>query len=545
MKLGLAQINTKLGDVDYNYVKIIGSIQALGSKADVIVFPEMTLPGYPLHDKIYDKNMLRKQMGKILEIQNFLKTYKKELTVVVGFVDFDENKIWPDGRRLKWNGAAIITAKSIAKYHKQLLPNYDVFYDKRYYHEGEGPVYFDAGGEKATVTICEDIRDDGYDVKPIANAVKAQKTDLIINISSSPFAYGKLKTRLDLIRNHAVKHKTHFVYVNQVGAQDGNVNDGASMVVDKEGRLVYLAPSFQENLHVVELNDSETHRDITHILLQRNNDIYGQILEAIKLGVKDFMNKTHIDNVTIGVSGGIDSAISLYILSTIMPKERIHAFYLPTKHSKSLDYVKELCGNLWVKFHIHDIGSAVEKAIDEYKKIFWSEMDTITYQNIQARERGQILGMYANKFHGLIVNNSNRTEICQGYATLYGDTIGFLSPLGDLIKTQVYDLAQYINAKHGTDIIPDSIIERKASAELVDDQVDPFDYNRDSQAIEDIFCGEDIDEIQHKYNISYDVLKQYKRNNDINEFKRVQSPRVVKLRSQSAGMGRIYPVVFW
>ena len=582
MKIWIAQINTKLGDLNHNYNKIINAIDKIWNEAEVLVFPEMTLPWYPLHDKIYDQNLLKNQTDKISQIQKYISDTASNLTVVLWYVDFDKDNLWPDGRWIKHNSAAVITKDQILKYHKQLLPNYDVFYDKRYYQEGKDSLHFPVGDKTATVVICEDMRDEWYDVKPIADAVAAAKTDLIINISSSPFATGKLQRRYDIIKNHATTHHIPMVYVNQVWAQDGNVNDWASMVVDQDGKLIYISPSFEEDLIVIDVgaiinrpdtendqktnnNKSDNSSNIKNIyisdiiwpdkldpktrwiapLLDAKTNKYGQMLDAIKLAVRDYADKTGIDNMTIGVSGGIDSALNLYILAQVLPADKIHAYYLPSRHSQSLEYVQKLCDNLGVKFASHDIQPAVSSAISEYEKIHWvSTMDDITYQNIQARERWQILNMYANYHHGLLVNNSNRTEIAQWYATLYGDTVGFLALIWDLIKTEVYEMCEYINTKHGYDIIPNGIITRDASAELTDNQVDPFDYVRESMAIEDIFLGEDIYIVAERYNLPIETVAKYKKRNDFSEFKRVQSPRVVKLKSQSAGMGRIYPIVF-
>ncbi len=543
MKVWIAQINTKLGDVEYNYQKIEQAIQTLWPWSDVIVFPEMTLPGYPLHDKVFDKNLLKAQKAKLVQVQQLLKQYKKDLTVVLWFVDYDEKKVGPDGQWIKRNAAAAITANDIKTYHKQLLPNYDVFYDKRYYHEGEGPVHFKIGNQTATLTICEDMRDDGYKVKPIAEACKKQKTDLIINLSSSPFATGKLTKRLDLIRNHTTKQGIPFVYVNQIGWQDGNVNDGWSMIVNEKGKVIHAGKVFEEELCIV---DTDSKVDHTKTIIERNNNKYNQILEAIKLGMTDYMKKGGFKDVVIGVSGGVDSAVSLSILSMILAPENIHAYYLPSKHSQSEEYVKELCKNVGVPFTSHDINSGVQAAISQYEQINWSKPTGVAYQNIQARERGQILGLYANVHNALIVNNSNRTEIAQGYATIYGDTIGFLSVIGDLMKNEVYELADYINSTQLQDLVPQSIINRAASAELEDNQVDPFDYKNgiDCLAIEEIFCGQDLDVVIKKYWLSREKAEPLKRNNDRNEFKRVQSPRVIKLKAQSAGLGRLYPIIY-
>ncbi len=550
MKVGIAQINTKLGAVSHNKEKILWAIDTLAPQADLIVFPEMTLPGYPLHDRIYDKNLLKAQRLALdeiqLHIQSLVASTQKSLKVVLGYIAFDTNTTWPDGKRLKRNSAAVLDGTTMQTYAKQLLPTYDVFYDKRYFQPGTQLTHFPLPGDKtASVSICEDMWTAGYDKDPIMNAVASAKTDLLVNISSSPYTIGKHEKRLRIIQEHTANAGVPFVYVNQVGGQDGHVYDGHSMVVDAEGHVIFAGKWYQEELSVVDLD--APHQDLTSDVITESNDKYKNILEAIKLGTKDYLTKTGIKDVVIWVSGGIDSAVSLYILSQILPKERIHAYYLPSKHSQSLGYVEELCKNVWVDFQTISIDSTVQASIHETEKVTGEKVTGLAYENIQAQVRGVKLMTLSRMCGGVVINNSNRTEIAQGYATIYGDTIGFMSIIGDLLKTEVYGLADYINAQADTEKIPQSIIKRVASAELTDNQRDPFDYFRPGvcEGIDALFNGEDADEVAHKYNLTADEVTRYLKNIDRNEFKRKQSPTVIKLKSPSVGGGgRLYPIVY-
>ncbi len=550
MKVGIAQINTKLGAVTHNKEKILWAIDSLAPQADLIVFPEMTLPGYPLHDRIYDKNLLKAQRLALDEIQSHIQSLvastQKSLKVVLGYIAFDTNTTWPDGKWLKRNSAAVLDGTTMQTYAKQLLPTYDVFYDKRYFQPGTQLTHFPLPDNKtASVSICEDMWTEGYDKDPIMNAVASAKTDLLVNISSSPYTIGKHEKRLRIIQEHTKHAGVPFVYVNQVWGQDGHVYDGHSMIVDAEGKVIFAGKWYQEELSVVDLD--APHQDLTSNVITESNDKYKNILEAIKLGTKDYLEKTGIKDVVIWVSGGIDSAVSLYILSQILPKERIHAYYLPSKHSQSLGYVEKLCGNLGINFQTIPIDSTVQTSIDEIEKITGEKVTGLAYENIQAQVRGLKLMTLSRMCGGVVVNNSNRTEIAQGYATIYGDTIGFMSIIGDLLKTEVYGLANYINIITGRDIIPQEIIDRIASAELTDNQRDPFDYFRPGvcEGIDALFNGEDADEVAHTHNLTPEEVAVYLKNTDRNEFKRKQSPTVIKLKSPSVGGGgRLYPIVY-
>ena len=392
------------------------------------------------------------------------------------------------------------------------------------------------------MTICEDIRDKNYEKKPI-QAYKDKGVDTIFNISSSPFTIGKRKKRLEMIKQHAKDLGANLVYLNQVGGQDELVFDGASMVMDKEGRLIHLSKQFEEDVCIVDTD--WPHQDKSNEILYECESKNREMLDAMKLWVKDYLIKTGIKDVVIGVSGGIDSALSLYILSKVLPPERIHAIYMPTKYNSDQSYLlaKQLADNVWVTLHVGEINDLVKSFEIFGEEKLGKKPEWITHENIQARIRGMVLMTIANDVHGMVINNSNKTELAMGYGTLYGDLIGGLSMIGDINKKEIYELVKYINLQEHKDIIPEGIITRKASAELAPWQVDPFDYERVSEPIEELQFGMPVQEVAEKYHMDIEEVKALRKKIKINEFKIRQAPPVIKLKERSVGIWRLYPIV--
>ncbi|MCF7835120.1 NAD+ synthase [Candidatus Gracilibacteria bacterium] len=542
MKIGIAQINTKLGDIEKNTLKIEDTIRKIGNESDVIVFPEMSISGYPLNDLLDDEDMVKKQKEVIYKIRNIVNEVNENLKVILGFIDYNEAEVLPSGEMKKYNAAAVI-GKDVQIYHKRLLPNYDVFFEQRYFAPGkEGLTFKIAQDLKGAMTICEDIRDDNYEDKPIQE-YKNKDVDVIFNISSSPYANEKIKKRLKLLRKHAENIGSHMVYVNQVGGQDELVFDGGSMVVTPDGCLQHISKRFQEDISIVD-TDKKCH-DHSYEVVNEDQYRYSNIIEAMKLGLKDYLEKTGIKNVVIGVSGGIDSALSLYILSKVLDPENIHAIYMPTKYNsnESRELSKKLTKNLGVELKVGEIQDIVKSFEKFGEEKLGKKPEGITHENIQARIRGMILMNIANDVKGMVINNSNKTELAMGYGTLYGDLIGGLSLIGDLNKKEIYEMARYINAHKREEIIPAGIIDRKASAELAEGQVDPFDYEKVSDAIEELQFGANVKEVAEKYNLDLEEVKAMRKRIKINEFKIRQAPPVIKLKERSVGIGRLYPIV--
>ncbi|MCX6825520.1 MAG: NAD+ synthase [candidate division SR1 bacterium] len=544
MKIGIAQINTKVGDIAYNQRKIEGVIQKLGKDADVIVFPEMSLSGYPLNDLIDDKSFVIEQKEVLYKIRDLVSQTNGNLKIILGCIDYSESEKLPSGEMKKYNAAAVI-GKDIQIYHKRLLPNYDVFFEQRYFSPGKDGLTFNIAKDlTGALTICEDIRDDTYEVKPI-QSYKDKDVDVIFNISSSPYTTKKLQKRMSILSKHARDLQAHMVYVNQVGGQDELVFDGGSMVMNADGSLVHLSKRFEEEIIIVDTNKKSDGEHAGYDVSFENQCPQGSMLDAMKLGLKDYLAKTGIQDVVIGVSGGIDSALSLYILSQVLSPERIHAIYMPTKFNSDESYSlsQEIADNVGVKLQVGEINDLLRGFEKFGEEKLGKKPEGITHENIQARIRGMILMNIANDTHGMVINNSNKTELAMGYGTLYGDLIGGLSLIGDLNKREVYDLAKHINAHNHKEIIPNKIITRKASAELAPGQVDPFDYTRVPDAIEELQFGASIQETAKKYSLDIEEVAALRKRIKLNEFKIRQAPPVIKLKERSVGIGRLYPVV--
>lgn len=543
MKIGIAQINTKVWDIAYNQKKIENVIQQIGKDADVIVFPEMAISWYPLNDMIDDGNFVKEQKEVIYKIRDFVLQTNDQLKVILWCIDYNDTEVLPSGEMKKYNAAAVIW-KDIQMYHKRLLPNYDVFFEQRYFAPGQEWLTFKvAKNLMGALTICEDIRDTNYDVKPI-QAYKDKNVDVIFNISSSPYTTKKLKKRMDLLAKHARDLDAHMVYVNQVGGQDELVFDGASMVMTPDGNLRYLGKRFQEEVTIVDTEKKFDH-EFTYDIRFEDDHPQWSMIETMKLWLKDYLAKTGIQNVVIGVSGWIDSALSLYLISQVLPPENIHAIYMPTKYNSDESYMlaQQLADNLWIDLRVWAINELVKGFENFGEENFGKKPEWIPHENIQARIRGMILMNIANDVKGMVINNSNKTELAMGYGTLYGDLIGGLSLIGDLNKREVYDISKYINEYHHQEIIPEWIITRKASAELAEWQIDPFDYAKVSDAIEELQFGVSVGEVAEKYHIDIEEVKSMRKRIRINEFKIRQAPPVIKLKERSVGIWRLYPVV--
>jgi len=542
MKIWIAQINTKLWDLDHNLNKINNAIKQLWPDADIVVFPEMTISGYPLNDLLDDEDLVKRQKALLYKIRETVMEVRQDLKVVLGCIDYNEAENLPSWEMKKFNAAAVIW-DDIQLYHKQLLPNYDVFFEQRYFAPGKDGLTFKFGKDLVwALTICEDIRDDNYENKPIQQ-YKNKWVDVVFNISSSPFSTWKLKYRKELLQRHAQDIWAAMVYVNQVWGQDELVFDGWSMVVDKNDKLINFSSRFQEELKIVD-TENWAH-DYTCELMFEEQEKYGNILEAIKLWLKDYLDKTGIKDVVIWVSGGIDSALDLFITSQVLPPERIHAIYMPTQYNsnESRELSKQLCDGLWVDLKIWEIQDLLGSYEKFHEEKLWKKAEWITHENIQARIRWNILMWIANDVRWMVINNSNKTELAMWYGTLYGDLIWWLGLIWDLNKKEVYELSKYVNKKFYKEIIPGGIINRKASAELKDNQVDPFDYDKVSDAIEELQFGANIYKVAEKYNLDIEEVKAMRKRIKINEFKIRQAPPVIKLKDRSVGIWRLYPIV--
>ncbi len=539
MKIWIAQINTKVWDLPYNEAKIVDSIKELGRSADIIAFPELTTTGYPPKDLLFDEEFVREQKDIVYRIHSLVAWFRSDLKVILGFVDYDDVRVWPMWNLLKYNCAAII-GRDIKTYRKHLLPTYDVFAEKRYFESGNDQLYFKVRNEIASIMICEDLWDGNYSHKPIAEIIK-NPIDTLFNISASPFFVGKQRKRFDLIREKINLFNGKFVYVNQVGAQDELVFDWWSFVFDAEWYLIYQAKSFEEDICIVEDTAKDYGMQTTEFL-EAQKDMNWQLLAALKLGLKDYLAKSGVKKTVLWLSGGIDSAVCAYIISKVLDKKDYEFIFMPSKYSKSLEDAQALTANLWTSLNIIDISRFIQTFDAASNESFEQPLSWLANENTQARIRGNILMMRANQIWAMVINTSNKTEASLWYGTIYGDMIWWLGLIWDLNKKEVYALAQYINQIEWREVIPQNIIDKPASAELADDQVDPFDYAKISEAVDELLFSKNVQEVAIKYGLDIDEVIKYKNLIRLNEFKRRQSPPSIKVKPQSIWSGRLYPI---
>jgi len=524
IKIATCQINPILGNFDYNYKKLIDSYnKAIDRGADLIVFPEMITTGYPPQDLLFSNSFVEKN----LEVLN---NFSKQVSspCVLGFVDKKDGKLF--------NAAAVCENGKIVKiYHKILLPNYDVFDERRYFESGS-----DIGDFKVTIhgsdyscvlQICEDLWEDNYDRK-LSEEIVNLNPDIIINISASPYRKYRENDRKKLIIDKFKDTNSHFVYCNLVGGQDELIFDGNSMVFGPGMKMLSKAASFQEDVLISTLN-SVSHKDVIDANVEEN------IYNALTLGISDYFSKTGHQKAVIGLSGGIDSALVACLAVDALGSDNVYLVSMPSRfssdHSKS--DAKKLASNLNANFDTVDIDGLFEKYLDTLDEKFKGTESDVTEENIQSRIRGNILMAFSNKFGCLVLSTGNKTELALGYCTLYGDMSGGLSAIGDLSKTEVYNLAKWKN-KVSNNIIPDNSITKPPSAELSPDQVDPFDYDLISPIVDKIILGEDISHEVDDNNLD-DISGRINRN----EHKRRQAAPVLRISKKAFGMGRRMPIV--
>jgi len=449
MKIALAQINPTVGALEENAKKIIDYINKAKVKgAELVVFPELAITGYPPEDLVLKPQFITDNLNALKEITKAA----KEIAVYVGFVDRDKEYIYNAG-------AFINNGKVIDIYRKNNLPNYKVFDEKRYFTPGKKTSVITLKGTKIGLGICEDI---WVEEGPYKGEAKAgAKTMLVIN--ASPYHIGKIYEREKILCKRAKATKAHIVYVNLVGGQDELVFDGGSFAVNSKGQVIASAPQFKEDLLIIEENKSSRSPKL---------DELDEIYSAIKLGLRDYVDKNGFKDVLMGLSGGIDSALTLAIAADALGKDRVHAVYMPSQYSaqQSMDDSKAIAQNLGTSLDIIPINDIFGDYLKNLEGSFKGAKPNIAEENLQARIRGNILMAISNKFGWLVISTGNKSETSTGYCTLYGDMVGGFNVLKDVTKTLIYKLADWRN-KQGN-VIPESIINRAPTAELKPDQKD-------------------------------------------------------------------------
>ncbi len=541
LKICIGQINPIVCDVDYN-IKIIKEVIEKGNNnsADIIVFPEMSLVGYPLMDHILDPLISDKNREAIEEIKNI----KTNATLILG--TFTEPPELKHKIQRFYNSAIVIENNEIKHIeNKRLLPNYDIFDERRYFSFDDKFDPIDIKGVKVGILISEDILDDVYDIKVTEQLVK-NGSELLIVINASPYHIGKFKLRRQIVSQKAEKYSVPIVYVNMYGGIDEITYDGQSFIVNKFGQVIFKAKAFKKDDSIVEVKiDDDTE------IQEKDYDMdwREEVIEALKLNLYDYFHKSGIfKGVVLGLSGGIDSAFTSYICSQALGPDKVTNVIMPTRFTsqESIDLARKLCENLNMKYIIHPIDDLFEAYEKSIESVIGKLPFDVADENLQARVRAVLLMYYSNKFNWLLVSTGNKSEIGVGYCTLYGDTNGGKNVPGDLLKVQIYDICSYINREK--EIIPQGIIDRPPTAELRENQKDSDSlppYEILDQVLEEIIKHGIGDELKHlkERGIDEDTIIKVRRLYLNSEYKRRQLVQTIKVSPSAFGIGRRYPVL--
>lgn len=536
MKIAIAQTNPKIGDIPQNLKRILeNSEKAKKLGASLVVFPELSIVGYPPRDlldypRLVDENL--KALDALKAVNG--------IAILCGYVEKNPE---PIGKPY-YNAVAFIENGEIkGRYFKHLLPYYDVFEDERYFEAGNEGLIFSLGGKKVGVTVCEDMWSrQGFIRRPYATDplrhYEGKKIDVLVNLSASPFHIGKPEVRETLFKGIAKRVNASVVFCNQVGANDELLFDGSSFAVT-ENAVIARLPAFQESLQVIDTDSPQT---LTPTLSCPEETYF----EALKMGIRDYVVKCGQKKVCLGLSGGIDSTVVAVLAKEALGAENVLGVCLPTRFSSKggLDDAIQLAKNLGISHKVIPIESYLTAFETGLKKEFTGKMASLTLENLQPRIRMTVLMAFSNETQSLLLNTSNKSEIATGFATLYGDTAGALGVLGDLTKREVYALAKWMNRSQ--EVIPVSIIARVPSAELKENQADedvlPPYKELDTivaQTMEEFRDPRDIP----KGTVSSKSVSDFIRLHALSEYKRRQLPPVLRLSRHAFGMGRRFPVV--
>lgn len=546
MKIVLAQLNYHIGNFESNADKIISSInKAKAEGAELVVFSELAICGYPPYDFLERKEFIESCTKAIDTISE----HCVGISAIVGAPEINPE---PLGKNL-YNAAYILSDGGIKQIvRKTLLPNYDVFDEYRYFQPNTQFNLVELNGKKIALTICEDIWED----QPVANAFARDKLytlspmdefmklepDFAINIAASPFSYTQVDVRQNIVKNKAKLYNIPFIYVNQIGANTELIFDGNSMAVNSNGEITHLAKAFDEDTVSIDMDVLEN----APVIEVPQPDSIALINDALVCGIRDYFAKMGFKQATLGLSGGIDSAVTVALAAEALGAENVRVLLMPSQYSSdhSIKDAVDLANNLKIQYNIIPIKEIFGTYNMVMGPIFEGKDEDVTEENMQARIRGTLLMALSNKFGNIVLNTSNKSEAAVGYGTLYGDMNGGLSVLGDVYKTDVFRLARYIN--RNVEIIPENTIVKPPSAELRPDQ-------KDSDSLPDY---EVLDAILFKYiekhespndiiNDGFDeaTVKKAVRLVNMNEYKRFQTPPTLRISGKAFGMGRRMPLV--
>jgi len=527
----LAQSHFLVGDITTNAEKMRTlALQAREQGADVIIFPELALLGYPPQDLLLRPSL----SGRIKSALSTLSDIE-DIVMIVGYPHVDHHGTF--------NSAAILhNGHQKGFYHKQFLPNYGVFDERRYFDKGRNQVLFDYKGITIGLLICEDLWE-----KNLTAELKQQGADLIVSLNASPFELKKQDARKTMLAKRSREHKLPIIYVNAVGGQDDLVFDGGSMAVQADGTIAHEAPRFMNQLMLASLNVN-TFKFNTQVKAPLSLSRESEMYQALVVGLRDYVNNSGFTGVIIGLSGGIDSALTLCIAVDALGADKVYAVMMPYEYTSkiSLEDAQAQARRLNVSYTVCPIFDAVEGIRHTLAPLFNKSPADTTEENIQARARGVILMALSNKFGHLVITTGNKSELAVGYSTLYGDMAGGFDVLKDVYKTQVYDLASYRNRLEDTPVIPERVITRPPSAELRPDQKDQ-DSLPNYEVLDGIlklYVDEDMgyqDIIDKGFDA--EVIAKIITMVDNSEYKRSQAPIGTKISHKAFGRERRYPLV--
>lgn len=547
MKIAISQLNFTIGAFGDNYRKIVGDIRrARQIKADLVVFSELAICGYPPHDLLEYKYFVEKSEACLRQIA----CECQDIAAIVGGPALNPN---PLGKNL-FNSAYFMAGGAVQDIiHKTLLPTYDIFDEYRYFEQNTEFRLVTCKGSNIAVTICEDLwyrqpiltgygKDRLYSTCPMDHLISLNP-DFVINLAASPFSYLQGGIKSGILTENAARYKVPIFYVNQVGAHTELIFDGGSMVVNPTG-IVSRMKLFEEDFCLFDTEEIMKAK-AGSVSLSEAGEI-ALIHDALILGIRDYFEKSGLKTAILGLSGGIDSAVSLVLAARALGPDKVRVLLMPSQYSSehSVTDAVTLARNLGIGYDILDIRGIFGQYLQTMDALFRGRAEDVTEENIQARIRGNLLMAVSNKFGNMVLNTSNKSEAAVGYGTLYGDMIGGLSVLGDVYKSDVYRLAAYINRDH--EIIPQHTILKPPSAELRPGQKDTDslpEYNvLDQVLFQYIELKKSAEEII-QLGLDPDMVEKTIRSVNLNEYKRFQTPPVLRISTKAFGPGRKMPLV--
>jgi NAD+ synthase (glutamine-hydrolysing) len=524
-RIALAQLDVTVGDIAGNSALIAAAARtARLEHGDVLLTPELGLTGYPPEDLVVRRRFVRDARVEL----DRLALECDGLTAIVGFVDDVDGALF--------NAAAVLRDGQVqAVYHKRRLPNYGVFDEERYFEPGDAPLFLDVDGVTCALTICEDVW-----VPELVAEAASMGASLVLNISASPFHAGKGSDREQMLAARASANGVHVAYCNLVGGQDELVFDGRSAVIDPQGRVIARAFAFEPDLLILDAPAAPSPVRVEEIL--GGSD---EVWDALVLGLSDYFRKNGFKDAVIGLSGGIDSALTAVLAVDALGREHVHGVMMPSRYSSqgSMDDARALARNLAIELRVLPIEEGFSALLSTLEPSFRGMAGDVTEENLQARVRGTLLMALSNKFGWIVLATGNKSELSVGYSTLYGDMVGGFAPIKDLFKTHVYELARWRNRLR--DAIPPSSIEKPPSAELRPGQADTdslpeygvLDRILGAYVVQDL----SVDEIV-ACGIDRATVERVTRMVDAAEYKRRQGPLGIRVTPKAFGKDRRMPV---